>query len=278
MKTTKVRCDTNHNFVHPVGMLRPVADAGKRIFTRTQRTLMKKSIHVSYCFPAESDTFDNNIKVCSEGKQSLTSLSYMAEIGVGMPHIASQQFPSEHHRQINNKCEMAVNRRTHLVFACLLLMFTLTPTFTLTAFAVEVSTYATLQAACSPGGFGDISLIADITDGVTQPTIARDLTLDLNSQSAIARDCDLTLDLNGQPTIARDLTLDLNGQPAITRDLTFDLNGRNHTIDLDAMTGTNANGIKTASGGTLTFMDSNPLILIPPFLGLLYFKSSLKIK
>ena len=236
MKTTEVRCETNHNFVHPVGMLRPVADAGKRIFTGTQRAPMKKSIHVSYCFPAESDTFDNNIKVCSEGKQSLMSLSYMAEIGVGMPHIASQQFPSEQHRQINNKRKMAVNRRTHLIFACLLLMFTLTQTFSLPAFAGPVSTYTALQTARSSSGFGDVSLITDITDGVTQPVIARD------------------------------------------RDLTLDLNSRSHTIDLDAMTGTNANGIKTASGSTLTIMDSNPLFLIPPFWGLLYFKSSLKIK
>ena len=125
MKTTEVKCDTNHNFVHPGGMPRPVTDAGKQIFTGTQRALMKKSINESFCFPAE------------------------------------------HHRQINNKCKMAVNRRIHLIFACLLFLFTLTPTFALTAFAqTPVYYYSDLEDECRLTGAGFVELQNDMAGAI----------------------------------------------------------------------------------------------------------------
>ena len=55
------------------------------------------------------------------------------------------------------------------------------------------------------------------------------------------------------------LTQDLSGSTQLTipADITLDLNGFSLTIDLPDLTGRNANGIKIATGVTLTIMDSN---------------------
>ena len=83
---------------------------------------------------------------------------------------------------------------------------------------------------------------------------AAQLTIRLTTKEDLASA--LSVSGSGDMTLGQDIT-DITTQLTVERDVTLDLNGHHLDIALDADTGNSSNGIKIASGVTLTIRDSS---------------------